>query len=76
MGRSERPDHDSRRLDEPSAGSLEQLVPANRFCRHMEAQLDLASVREWARERYAERGQPNFDSAVSFELQLGWDLSG
>jgi hypothetical protein len=39
-----------RRLDEPIAVSLEQLVPANHFYRHLEATLDLSFVREWAHE--------------------------
>ena len=30
-----------RRLDEPIAVSLEELVPPNHFYRHLEAQLDL-----------------------------------
>jgi hypothetical protein len=36
-----------RRLDEPIAVSLEGLVPANHFYRHLEAKLDLSFVREW-----------------------------
>jgi hypothetical protein len=32
----------SRRLDEPIAVSLEELVPWNHFYRHMEATLDLS----------------------------------
>jgi len=46
-----------RRLDEPLIISLEDLVPADRFSRHLEAMLDLDFVREWARRRYAERGR-------------------
>src|SRR3712207_5634068 len=45
-----------RRLDVPVAVSLEDLVPANHFYRHLEAKLDLSFGREWARELYAERG--------------------
>jgi hypothetical protein len=33
-----------RRLDEPIAVSLEGLVPANHFYRHLEAKLDLSFV--------------------------------
>ena len=53
-----------RRLDQPIAASLEELVPANHFYRHLEAKLDLSFVREWAQERYAERGRPSFDPVV------------
>jgi hypothetical protein len=36
-----------RRLDEPTAVSLEDLVPRNYFYRHLEAKLDLSFVRDW-----------------------------
>jgi hypothetical protein len=36
-----------RRLDEPIAVSLEELVPADTFYRHLEAKLDLSFVRAW-----------------------------
>ena len=39
----------SRRLDEPIAVSLDDLVPRAHFSRHLEAKLDLGFVREWAR---------------------------
>ena len=39
-----------RRLDEPIAVSLEDLVPPDHFYRHLEAKLDLGFVRDWARE--------------------------
>jgi transposase len=60
----------SRRLDEPIAVSLEDLIPANHFYRHLEARLDLDFVREWARGLYAERGRPSIDPVVFFKLQL------
>jgi transposase len=59
-----------RRLDEPIAVSLEDLVPANHFYRHLEAKLDLGFVRDWTRELYAERGRPSIDPVVFFKLQL------
>ena len=59
-----------RRLDEPIAVSLEDLVPANHFYRHLEAKLDLSFVREWVRELYAERGRPSIDPVIFFKLQL------
>jgi transposase len=59
-----------RRLDEPIAVSLENLVPADHFYRHLEATLDLSFVREWTRELYAERGRPSIDPVIFFKLQL------
>jgi hypothetical protein len=59
-----------RRLDAPIAVSLEALVPPNHFYRHLEAKLDLGFVRDWAGERYAERGRPSIDPVVFFKLQL------
>src|SRR5919107_612299 len=59
-----------RRLDEPITVSLDDLVPASHFYRHLEAQLDLSFIRDWSRERYAERGRPSIDPVVFFKLQL------
>ena len=59
-----------RRLDQPIAVSLEQLVPPNHVYRHLENQLDLEFVREWVQELYAERGRPSIDPVVFFKLQL------
>jgi transposase len=59
-----------RRLDEPVAVSLEELVPADHFYRHLERSLDLGFVRDWVRELYAERGRPGIDPVVFFKLQL------
>ena len=42
-----------RRLDEPIAVSLEDLVPQDHFYRHLEARLKLSFVREWTGELYA-----------------------
>src|SRR5215207_3406472 len=60
----------SRRLDEPIAVSLENLVPADHFYRHLEAKLELSFVRDWTRALYAERGRPSIDPVVFFKLQL------
>jgi transposase len=60
----------SRRLDAPIAVSLEDLVPADNFYRHVEATLDLSFVREWVQELYAERGRPSIDPVVFLKLQL------
>jgi transposase len=59
-----------RRLDQPIAASLEDLVPGDNFYRYLEAQLDLIFVRDWVRELYAERGRPSIDPVVFFKLQL------
>jgi transposase len=59
-----------RRLDQPIAVSLEDLVPADHFYRHLEAKLDLSFVRDWTRGLYAERGRPSIDPVVFFKLQL------
>jgi hypothetical protein len=47
-----------RRLDEPIAVSLEDLIPADHFYRHLEAKVDLSFVREWVVELSAERDRP------------------
>jgi transposase len=60
----------SRRLDQPIAVSLEDLVPRDNFYRHLEAKLDLGFVRGWVQELYAERGRPSIDPIVFFKLQL------
>jgi transposase len=59
-----------RRLEQPIAVSLEALVPADNFYRHLEATLDLSFVRAWVQDRYAERGRPSIDPVVFFKLQL------
>ena len=43
-----------RRLDAPSAVSLEELIPANHVSHHLEATLALSFVRDWAEELCAE----------------------
>lgn len=60
----------ARRLDDPITVSLETLVPASNFYRHLEATLDLRFVREWTRELYAARGRPSIDPVVFFKLHL------
>ena len=57
-------------LDRPVAVSLEDLVPADHFYRHLDAKLNLSFVREVVRDRYAERGRPSIDPLVFFKLQL------
>jgi transposase len=50
--------------------ALDQLVPADDFYRHLEAQLELGFVRPWVEGLYAERGRPSIDPVVFFKLQL------
>src|SRR5438132_6977059 len=50
--------------------SLEELVPADHFYRHLERALDLTFVREFVHETYAGGGRPSIDPVVFFKLQL------
>src|SRR5690242_6491360 len=50
--------------------SLEDLVPADHFYRHLERALDLAFVRELVAPFYAAVGRPSIDPVVFFKLQL------
>jgi transposase len=59
-----------RRLDQPIAVSLDDLVPESKFYRHLEAKLNLSFVRDWTKDLYAERGRPSIDPVVFFKLQL------
>jgi transposase len=59
-----------RRLDEPLAVSLDELVPTSNFYRCLETKLNLGFVREWVHDLYADRGRPSIDPVVFFKLQL------
>src|SRR5216117_1855969 len=50
--------------------SLEELVPADHFYRHLERTLDLSFVRKFVQETYAGDGRPSVDPVVFFKLQL------
>jgi transposase len=50
--------------------SLEDLVPADHFYRHLERSLDLTFVRDLVRDSYAAGGRPSIDPVVFFKLQL------
>jgi hypothetical protein len=50
--------------------SLESLVPADHFYRHLDAKLDLGFVRHLVRDMYREGGRPSIDPVVFFKLQL------
>lgn len=59
-----------RLLDQPLAISLDELVPANHFYRHLDARLDLSFVRTWVKDCYAEGGRPRIAPVVFFKSQL------
>ncbi len=50
--------------------SLEDLVPADHFYRHLERSLDLSFVRDLVVPYYAAGGRPSIDPVVFFKLQL------
>jgi len=50
--------------------SLESLVPANHFYRHLDRTLDLSFVRDLVVDCYASGGRPSVDPIVFFKLQL------
>jgi transposase len=56
-----------RRVNQPVLASLDALVPAHHFYRHLEATLDLTFVRDLVRATYKERGRPSVDPAVFFK---------
>jgi transposase len=50
--------------------SLDDLVPADQFYRHLDQKLDLSFVRDLVKETYAAKGRPSIDPIVFFKLQL------
>jgi transposase len=50
--------------------TIDDLVPACNFYRHLEAKLDLGFVRDLVRSTYRECGRPSVDPRVFFKLQL------
>ncbi len=50
--------------------TLEDLVPPDHFCRHLERTLNLAFVRDLVNETDAQAGRPGIDPVVFFTLQL------
>ena len=50
--------------------SLEELVPADHFYRHLDRTLNLSFVREFVQQTYAIGGRPSIDPIVFFKLQL------
>ena len=49
--------------------SIEDLVPAGSFYRHLETRLDLGFVRDLVRATYKECGRPSVDPIVFFKTQ-------
>src|SRR5262249_15865328 len=53
-----------------AAVSLQELVPADHFYRHLDWVLDLTFVRDLVHNCYAAGGRPSVDPVVFFRLQL------
>ena len=53
-----------------TAVSLDELVPANHFYRHLDCVVDLSFVRDLVKKTYAHAGRPSIDPVVFFKLQL------
>ncbi len=49
--------------------TVEDLVPADHFYRHLEAKLDLAFVRDLVRDYYKAGGRPSIDPVVFFKTR-------
>ena len=60
----------ARRVGQPVVASLDALVPAHHFYRHLESKLDLTFVRDLVRSAYKDGGRPSIDPVVFFKLQL------
>jgi transposase len=50
--------------------TLDDLVPADNFYRHVERTLDLSFVRALTQHTYSALGRPSIDPVVFFKLQL------
>jgi hypothetical protein len=50
------------------AVTLDELVPADHFYRHLERVLDLTFVRDLVRDCYAACGRPSVDPVVFFKI--------
>jgi transposase len=62
--------HKARVFDPIRAVTLEELVPADHFYRHLSRTLDLTFVRDLVADCYAPGGRPSIDPVVFFKLQL------
>jgi hypothetical protein len=61
-------------MNEPIAVSLEDLVPADHFYRHLEAKRGLGRSQDWTRDLYAARGRPSIDAVVFSRCSKQWSL--
>src|SRR5215203_5684915 len=59
-----------RATDDVATVSLNDLVPADHFYRHLDAHLDLSFIREWVGDAYPSIGRPSVDPVVVFKLYL------
>ena len=50
--------------------SLDDLVPAEHFYRHLDACFDLSFIRDWVADAYPRIGRPSVDPVVVFKLYL------
>jgi len=66
----------ARDLAHPVVVSLEHLVPADHFYRHLEHELDFSFVRDWVKDCYAPHGRPSIDPVVFFKLELALFFEG
>ncbi|GAC1412716.1 MAG: hypothetical protein NVSMB49_29360 [Ktedonobacteraceae bacterium] len=48
--------------------SLDDLIPADHFYRHLDQKLDLSFVRELVKETYAAGERPSIDPIVFFKV--------
>ena len=59
-----------RTSDDVVSVSLDDLVPADHFYRHLDAHLDLSFIRDWVTGAYPSIGRPSVDPIVVFKLYL------
>jgi transposase len=59
-----------RATDDVVTVSLDDLVPADHFYRHLDACLDLSLIRDWVADAYPSIGRPSVDPVVVFKLYL------
>jgi hypothetical protein len=56
-----------RATDDVVTISLDDLVPANHFYRHLDTCLDLSFIRDWVADTYPTIGRPSVDPVVVFK---------
>jgi hypothetical protein len=63
-------------VDEPVTVSLDGLVPADRFYRHVDRCLDLSFIRDQFADTYPSIVRPSGDLIVHFKLYLAMVFDG